>query len=205
MKKNIVFICILDDDYDDVDADRFNERSLRSSDSNKSQHLNTVQEYNDESTDVVSDMKDQKFFNELNGRRTPFVRQLTFNKESLPLLVRSADGDVDNIREIDELENSESGSKLTLNDMKSDTEEVIQELDKLICETDEKELLKNNFRRRGQSWSNWDNNVNVELKTEVCSSFRQFFASNETFNLRNNHNFIIIWLTINPMIANVSK
>ncbi len=174
------FICILDgydgyDGYDDGSDNRFNVRSLRSSDSNKSQQLDTVQEYNEESNDVVSDIKDKNFFNELNGRRTPLVRQLAFNKERLPLLVRSADGDNDNIREIDQLESSESGSKLTLNDVKSDTEEVIQELDKLIYETDEKELLKNNFRRRGQSWSNCDNNVNVELKTEVCSSFRQFF------------------------------
>ncbi len=176
------FICILDG-YEDVNADRF---SVKSSDSNKSQQLNTeynnVQEYNDESNDVVSDMKDQKFFNQLNGRRTPLVKQSTFNKESLPLLVRSVDGDNDNNREIDELDSCESGSKLTLNDMKSDTEEVIQELDKLISETDEKELLKNNnFRRRGQSWSNCDNNVNVELKTEVCSSFRQYFCVKSNF------------------------
>jgi len=116
-------------------------------------------------------MKDQKVLSDFNGRRTPSIRPQTATKESLPLLVRSGDGNDgidDDIKEIEDLQSIESGSKLALNDMKNDADEVIQELNKLISETEEKELvISSHFRRRGQSWSNWDNNVNVELKAEV--------------------------------------
>ena len=72
------------------------------------------------------------------------------------------------IEEIDDLESVHSGSKLTLNDPKSDSEDVIQELNKLNLDLEENDRYPPNYRKRGQSWSNWDNNVPVDLNAEVC-------------------------------------
>ncbi|CAG2175088.1 unnamed protein product, partial [Oppiella nova] len=133
--------------------------------------INSVKEYNDESKDVLSAMIAKNISNELNADKEllltrPPKLEMSNSFNSLPLLVKSLDGNKDYIREIDDLESIESDSKLTLNDNKSDTEEVLQELNKLDLDLDDRESkypMRYSSRKRGQSWSNWDNNMHVEL------------------------------------------
>ena len=125
--------------------------------------------FTDESSDVLSEMKDSKPINDLNvGIKAEIPKHSYFERE-LPLLKKSIE-DNNEIYDIDDLVSIDGSSKLTLNDAKSDTEEVIQELNKLDLDLEEpSDRYPSNYRKRGQSWSNWDNNVNDrDLKVEVC-------------------------------------
>ncbi|XP_054152416.1 putative uncharacterized protein DDB_G0282133 [Oppia nitens] len=94
------------------------------------------------------------------------------------------------IIDIDDLQSIESGSKLTLNETKSDSEDVLQELNKLSLDLEDKEDKNvNNYRKlsrkRGQSWSNWDNTIHDDLKAESSlSSFSRPNSNNEIQTLK---------------------
>ncbi|CAG2110046.1 unnamed protein product [Medioppia subpectinata] len=147
--------------------------------------LNSVKEYNNERKDVFNEILDQKSSHDTNPMRTTSIARMPNLEKtySLPVVVKSFDGNKDYIREIDDLESIESDSKLILNDAKSDTEEVIQELNKLDLDLDEKETkypTSYSNRKRGQSWSNWDNNMLVDLNAESSlSSFSRPASTND--------------------------
>lgn len=129
---------------------------------------NTENELAMDNTGAPEDTGDPEVVNELVVERRPKQMEAKFEmSQSIPPYRRNLEV-ISDIEEIDDLESIPSGSKLTLNDAKSDSEDVIQELNKLNLDLEENDKYSSNYRKRGQSWSNWDNDVIVDLKTEVC-------------------------------------